>query len=123
MIYISLGGFCFKIFISFFIMWVWGGGICAHEGGCLRRSEVLDLLELELQRVVSCLLWLLRTELQSSARAVLTPNHWTIFLWHLQLFSDICSDCQQITAQVELLWSRILSTIKIKKNNHVEFHL
>lgn len=85
--------------------------------------RVLGILELELQRVVSCLLWLLRTELQSSARAVLTPNHWTIFLWHLQLFSDICSDCQQITAQVELLWSRILSTIKIKKNNHVEFHL
>ena len=44
------------------------------------RGQVSDLLELELQAVVSCLMGALGTEVGSSGRAIVTPNHWDISL-------------------------------------------
>lgn len=45
-------------------------GIGAHRG----QKMVSDVLELELQIVVSCLDWMLGTELGSSSKAVCTSN-------------------------------------------------
>lgn len=42
-------------------MWVF-----VHDGTCLRMPETSDALELELHMLVSHLIWVLRTELESS---------------------------------------------------------
>ena len=43
------------------------------------QERALDLLELNLQAAVSCLTWVLRTKLASSARAMIALNCWAIF--------------------------------------------
>lgn len=51
-------------------------GICTQECQAPRGQErTLDLLELELQEVVSCLTWFLGIELRSSTRAVYDLHH------------------------------------------------
>ena len=49
---------------------------CMHmcEGVHRSQKRVLDLLELELQAVVSCPTWILGTELRSSVRAANAPK-------------------------------------------------
>lgn len=47
-----------------------GCRICTHFSRCPVRPGVLDPLELELKLVVSCSLWVLRTEFRSFVRAV-----------------------------------------------------
>lgn len=48
------------------------GRVCACECSCLQKSEVLESLELELQAVLSCQMWLLGMELRPSVRAAHT---------------------------------------------------
>lgn len=48
-------------------MCVW---VCAQECGCLQSPELTDPLELDLQVIVSHLVWGLRIKLGSSGRAV-----------------------------------------------------
>jgi hypothetical protein len=51
------------------------GELCAPcVCSCLWRQRASDPLELELQAVVSCLMWVLETEPGSSARAVSALN-------------------------------------------------
>lgn len=55
--------------------------VCPHECRCQWMPEILDPqkyaipVELELQVVVSQLIWFLGTKLGSSVRAVHPPNH------------------------------------------------
>jgi hypothetical protein len=55
-------------------------GVCGGQKRVLDLLElrVLDLLELELEVAVSCQIWVLRTELGSSGRAVSAHNQQTI---------------------------------------------
>ena len=53
--------------------------VCAQEGRH-DRPDVSDLLELELQVIVSHLTWVLGAEFRFSARVVCDPNHWDISL-------------------------------------------
>lgn len=50
------------------------GGTYTYADGCLRRSKTLDPLKLELQAIVSCLLWVIGRELGFPARAVWALN-------------------------------------------------
>lgn len=50
--------------------------LCGHTSGCLwRPEEGTEFPGVELQAVVSCLTWVLRTELRPSAGAVSILNH------------------------------------------------
>lgn len=54
-------------------------GVCAHEYNCVQKHEkALGLLELELQVVVSHLIWVLEARFQSYGRRVCTHNYWGI---------------------------------------------
>jgi hypothetical protein len=48
---------------------------CIPAGRYLQRPEVIRSLELELQLVVSCLMWMLENELRSPVTVVPTRNH------------------------------------------------
>lgn len=48
-------------------------GMC-FSGACLLRPDMLDLLELELQKIVKYLTWVLEIKLRSSGRADLTTE-------------------------------------------------
>jgi hypothetical protein len=50
-------------------------GYVPKSDGVLRIQEKVYLLEVELQAVVSCHTWVLRTELQPSARALCARNY------------------------------------------------
>lgn len=49
-----------------------------HAGACGGQKRSLDPLELELQMVVSHLMWVLQTEPRSSAEAASAMNNWAI---------------------------------------------
>jgi hypothetical protein len=55
--------------------------MCVHKhvSTCRNQEKVLDLLELELKGVVSCLMWVLGFELKSSGRAASALNHQATF--------------------------------------------
>lgn len=52
------------------------------------QKSILDPLELELQPVLSHLVWALGTELQSSARAVYVPNFWAPLCFNPHFVAD-----------------------------------
>jgi len=54
--------------------------VCAYEHRCQQRPEALDPLEQELQAVCEHLAWVLRTDFESSGKAVSTLKHYTISL-------------------------------------------
>jgi hypothetical protein len=54
--------------------------VCAYECKYLQKPEALDHLEWEPQEVVSCLTWVLGTELRASGRAPSVLNHLALFL-------------------------------------------
>lgn len=50
-------------------------GYVHRECWCLRRSEVPAVLEMELQMLVSCLMWVLGTKRGSSEEEAGAPNY------------------------------------------------
>lgn len=52
--------------------------LCIRVSAGTHRNQkgVSDLLELECQAVVTCLTWVLGTEVRSSPRAACAPNSW-----------------------------------------------
>ena len=61
-----------------FVFFLTGGRrVCTHvsASACRIQERVLDPLELELQAVVSHLMWVLRTELGSSPRVLCVLNN------------------------------------------------
>lgn len=76
-------------------MWV-----CACEYGCPQKPEASAPLKLELQTVVSCLIWVPGTELGSPGRAVSALSHfsnprsfvhytWKLYLSELKITVEI----------------------------------
>lgn len=66
---------------------------CVHVCACACPMEVrrgLERLELRLQVVVSCLMWVLDTELGSSARAASVLNAWTPLPPPLNVYLLVC---------------------------------
>ena len=53
--------------------------MCMGAGACRDQKRTSDPRELELQAVVSHSVWMLGTELRSSARAMCTLNLWALF--------------------------------------------
>lgn len=58
----------------FLIVCVWGVVGCVCVMGCVHSPEGLEYLELELQIVVSCLMWVLDIELRFSVTALHALN-------------------------------------------------
>lgn len=53
-------------------------GVFAHEHRCLQKAGLQVHLDLKLQVVDSCPMWVLGTELGLSARAIHTMTHWVV---------------------------------------------
>lgn len=53
--------------------------VCAQCRCCRDQKRVLDPIELELQTVRSCPMWVRGSELKSSGRAICALNHWDTF--------------------------------------------
>lgn len=53
-------------------------GVFAHEHRCLQKAELQVHLDLKLQVVDSCPMWVLGTELGLSARAIHTMTQWVV---------------------------------------------
>lgn len=67
--------------------------LCTHVRAGTHRDQKTgsDLLELELQAIVTCLTWVLGTEVRSSPRAVRAPNCWpSLQLW-IESLSNGCT--------------------------------
>lgn len=70
--------------------------LCAHECSCIRRPEASNSLERELQAVVTCLMWVLGTELQSSGTAASVPS----------AASPYCNEIHSLqNTSCEVLWT------------------
>lgn len=80
------------IYLTVFFKCVYFSGFCLHVYAwlgtgtrkCKRRTS--GPLGLELQWAVSLLSWVLRTELQPSARTAAAPHHWAVSLAFLLSF-------------------------------------
>lgn len=66
--------------------------VCACKYTCFQKSEALELLELKLWDVVSCLMWGLGTELGSPGRhqCVFSTTEPISSSWSLTRFKEQC---------------------------------
>lgn len=78
---------------------------CAHECSArIGQKSVLHLLELELQVVVSQLMWILECKCGSSARGIYAPDCWEVFLVpeleYLRNYENLMSYKNKIVVQL-----------------------